>query len=122
MAFVLVEWSVATSRILEQERLECLRPLLEFYGAYVAGILSFWYFGRFPRLGGPNLEKHRFLVALLCTLILNVVLLYVAAGVYLRGTIDFPQDIRDAVQIATELSFLVAPVNLYYFGMKRTTK
>ena len=117
-AVFLVEWSVHTFRIVEQQRVDCLAPLLKFYGAYLASILSFWYFGRLPQLGGARLENVRFALACVCTMLLNSVLLYVSAGVYLRGTNDLTQDIQDAVRIAALLSFLVAPVNLYYFGMK----
>ncbi len=103
-----------------EESWEPLKPLLVIYTSYLTGILAFWFIKPFKPARTGKAAKVRFLIALICTVIFNVVVMYWASHYYLR-----PHDqevildnLMRAATYAKGLSFLVAPVNVYYFGTR----
>jgi len=106
--------------LLAEDRIACMRPLLVLYGAYISGILAFWYLRPFRPSPSDKVERVRFRLAIACTLAFNAPILYLVAQWHVTGgtTQGVLADVRTAVTWAALASFLVGPVNLYYFGMK----
>ena len=96
-----------------------LRPLCVLYGSYLAGILGFWFFKPFKL---PADRGHiRFYLAVSCTLLLNAPIIWFLLQWHLAGegrSESVQTDVESAISWAKWASFLVAPINLYYFGMK----
>lgn len=105
---------------LPEDRLDHVGALAKLYGPYIAGILAFWFVKPFAAPKDDAARRVRFWLALVTTAILNAWVLFllteklrVADG---GGTVL--ADIQQAVTHAAVLSFLVAPVNAFYFGTK----
>jgi hypothetical protein len=100
------------------DRFDCLQPLLILYSAYLVGILAFWFVKpiRRPEHNSPV----RAVIALFCTALFSLAILYCVSLNYLfpASSTNVIENVKLAAQIASALSFIVAPVNLYYFGMK----
>lgn len=121
ICLVLVFSYAETDHILHAQVLPHAKPLTYLYGPYLVAILGFWYFKPFPAPSPERIEAVRFWLALACTLILNLVVLYFVAAGYLRPeriTLIL-DEINTGVKMAGYLSFLVGPANAYYFGMKK---
>jgi hypothetical protein len=105
---------------LPEDRLDHMGELAKLYGPYIAGILAFWFVKPFGASKSDAARRVRFWLALSTTAILNAWVLYLLTEklriANASGTVL--EDIRQAVKHAAVLSFLVAPVNAYYFGMK----
>lgn len=104
--------------LLEEDRLDAMKPVIGIYTGYLAGLLAFWFLRPFPKPKSGRGERFRFRLALVCTVFFNLVVIYMIA----RGIV-WPQMLIDgylqqATSLAALLSFLVAPVNFYYFGTK----
>jgi hypothetical protein len=106
--------------LLPEDREAIMTQLSYLFGPYLVGILGFWYTQPFPAQPTDKARRARFLFALVCTSILIGVVLYFVAYVHLFGTEGGTvlSNVKLGVKIAGLFSFLVAPVNLYYFGMK----
>lgn len=105
---------------LAEDRLDHMGALAKLYGPYIAGILAFWFVKPFSAPKSDAARRVRFWLALVTTAILNAWVLFLLTE-KLRianagGTVL--EDIQQAVTHAALLSFLVAPVNAYYFGTK----
>jgi hypothetical protein len=126
VALVLVEayaWrrdAAGIRLLLPEDRAGLFKPLLALYGGYVGGLLAFWFVRPFKRPRKDGAMRMRFRIALACTLLFNLTILYLVGYRHLSagsgGTLL--DDVRLAQQTAVWLSFVVAPVNLYYFGIK----
>lgn len=104
--------------LLEEDRLDAMMPVIKIYTGYLVGLLAFWFLRPFPKARTDRAERVRFRLAMACTVFFNLLVIYMVA----RGVV-FPRMLIDgylqqATTLAALLSFLVAPVNLYYFGMK----
>ena len=104
----------------EDTRGKYLKPVSTIYSIHIAGILGAWFIRRFrPPSKDPD-AKILFIIAILCTLIWNIGVIYLVGQrhiwPYQGGTLVADLDI--AVQFGTWFSFLVLPVNVYYFGIK----
>jgi len=106
------------SILLNEDRLDALKPLTGLYGGYMAGILGFWFAKPFKEIENDRARLVRFGIALVCTLVFNAVVLYMVAREHIAPGGNVITDIHSAVKIAGWLSIVVAPINLYYFGMK----
>jgi hypothetical protein len=105
--------------LLPDDRLDCLRPLIALYGSYLAGILGFWFARPFsPKPIPAAWRKRQFTIAVVCTVLFNAILLYLISQQYIAGNRIVVEDVGTAVTIAGLLSFIVAPVNAFYFGQK----
>jgi hypothetical protein len=106
--------------LIADDRLDAMKPLVILYGGYLTGILGFWFVRPFP---APQAERqwheHRFAIALVCTAIFNVVILYLVGQQYISGERWVIDDVGTAAIFGGLLSFVVAPINAYYFGVKR---
>ena len=107
--------------LLDEDRLDALKPLAELYAGYIAGILGFWFAKPFKEIKNDRVRFTRFCIALVCTIIFNAVVLYMVGHEYIASGGNVISDIHCAVKIAAWLSVVVAPINLYYFGMKPPT-
>ena len=93
-----------------------LKSVLAIYAAYLGGIIVFWFAKPFrAHRPGPR-DSIRFGIALVGTFIVN--------GAYIAGlSIGYWDraarlgDIIDARNLVFWLSFVVAPANLYFFGV-----
>lgn len=104
--------------LLEEDRLDAMKPVIGIYAAYLAGLLAFWFIKPFAKAGTGKGERLRFRLALGCTLFFNLVVIYMVARGILWPRMLIDGYLEQAATLAGFLSFLVAPVNLYYFGMK----
>lgn len=104
--------------LLEEDRLPTMKPMILLYGSYLAGILAFWFLRpfRMPRAGGA--DRQRFWIAMACTLLFNGSIVYLVARAHLRPGAIVADDVDGAAKLALWLSFVVAPINFHYFGMK----
>ncbi len=104
------------------QRAQFLQPIATLYGTVIAGILASWYVKRFnPPAKDPE-ARTVFILALLCTLLWVLGTLYLIGQRLLwpaqGGT--FEDDFRTVERFGALFAFLVAPVNVYYFGIKPT--
>jgi len=104
--------------LVPEDRAPVLRPLAILYGGYLAAILGFWYKPPFSNQTSTALRQIRFWLAFLCTLGLNFIVVYMVWRGHFGSTSPVSEDVSNAVKIAGYMSFIVAPVNAYYFGMK----
>jgi hypothetical protein len=87
-------------------------------GSYLTGILAFWYVRPFVLQPENDHNNLRFRLALLLTLFYNCPLLFVLSSYYLGRPINLPTSLDQFKKAALYLGFVVAPVNLYFFGTK----
>jgi hypothetical protein len=106
--------------ILPEDRDEILPRLLKGYGAYIASVLAFWFVQPFSGPKSNRRDKYRFWIALTCTLFFNCAILFVLAECYFASAIqrNFGASADTALGLMKWLSFLVVPVNAFYFGTK----
>jgi hypothetical protein len=106
--------------ILPEDRDDQLPKVLAAYGAYIGGILIFWFIKPFPNTSSEAIEKYRGPIAYFCTIFFNAVIVYFLFGCYLSKpeNRNFAEDCRIAINCFKWLSFIVAPVNAFYFGTK----
>ena len=101
------------------DRWQCLQPLVILYGGYLTGILTFWFLKPFKKPTGGQIGRVRAVLAVVCTAVFNIVIFYLVSQNYLSSDgSDVFDNVTLAVKVAAACSFLVAPVNFYYFGMK----
>jgi hypothetical protein len=108
--------------LLQQDRWDCWRPLIVLFASYLTGILGFWFIKPFPSPPGNLIaERARFAIALTCTLLfLGILDLLLAEGFLPSGNeSQIHTLVGSATTFAKWASFLVAPVNFYFFGMKK---
>ena len=104
-----------------QSFLPYVGPVIGLYAAYLGGILTLWFLKPFPPSRTQRVDGVRFWLALSCTALFNIAVLLVLARQHLwGGPGDISADARTAVKLAGLLSFLVAPANVFYFGMRVT--
>lgn len=104
--------------LVPEDRMPILRPIAILYGGYLAAILGFWYKPPFSKRGSAKLQQIRFWLAFLCTLALNFIVVYLVWRRHFGSTSPVSEDVMNAVKIAGFMSFIVAPANAYYFGMR----
>lgn len=102
------------------ERWDCLQPLVLLFSGYIGGILAFWFIKPFKPHKQDVASAARSVIALACTLGFAIVILYLVAQPQFHPDQSIPiaKVATDAALIASKLSFLVAPINFYYFGMR----
>jgi hypothetical protein len=106
--------------ILPEDRNDVLPGLLKGYGAYVAAVLAFWFLKPFSQPKSDAADRNRFWIALACTLFFNGAILFFLINCYFvtPSQRDFAGDSVTAIALMKWLSFVVAPVNAFYFGAK----
>ncbi len=102
------------------ERPLYLKPICLLYGPYIAGILAFWFLNPFPPAQTEIAARYKMIIAFSVTIIFNLLFIYIISQAYLtnRSDSNIIDDVDFAIKMAAWLSFLVAPVNAYYFGTK----
>jgi hypothetical protein len=98
---------------------QVLKSCFAVYAAYLGGIIVFWFAKPFNARRESSRDQIRFWLAMVGAVIVN--------GAYVAGlSIGYwnsaarLDDIIDARNLVLWLSFIVAPANLYFFGMRRT--
>lgn len=104
----------------DMSRTPFLQPIATLYGVYIAGILGAWYVRRFKPPPRDPEARVLFVMALVCTLVWNVAVVYLVGQRHVwphqGGTLE--ADLATALLFGKWFSFLVWPVNVYYFGTK----
>ena len=102
------------------DRWDCVQPLILLYSAYLVGILAFWFTRPFAAVKKNPAAITRAAIAVSCTVFFNLVVIYLVSLSYLLPSDPTPvvENVKLAVKAAGALSFIVAPINFYYFGMK----
>lgn len=97
--------------------LDVLPSVVAIYAAYLGAILVSWFAKPFPVKIDRKRAKVRFWIALVGAVVINLAYaVWLCVGFWGEGArLD---DIKDARQIVAWLSFLVAPANVYYFGVR----
>jgi hypothetical protein len=105
------------------ERPLFIKPISLLYSPYIAGILAFWFINPFLPAQTEIAAKYKMIIAFSVTIIFNILLLFIISQAYLSksGDSNIIEDVDFAIKMAAWLSFLVAPVNAYYFGTKSPT-
>jgi hypothetical protein len=107
--------------LLPEERLDCMKPLIFLYGAYIPVILAFWFLKPFSAPTSDAAADARFRIATICTIAFNgMVLILIAQNLFSTSPMPVLFNVKSAVAIAGWISFIVAPINAYYFGAKKT--
>jgi hypothetical protein len=104
--------------LLDEDRIDALKPVAVLYGGYLTGILGFWFLKPFKAAGTSRAGRARFWIAAACSIFFNTLIVYYIGHGHFDGGEGVLDDISTAGKVAGLLSFLVAPVNAYYFGMK----
>jgi hypothetical protein len=106
--------------LLPDMRGEFLPPVAGLYGAVIGGILTSWFVKRFKPPARDPEARAVFGLALACTLLWNLGVIYLIAQRILwqrqDGTLE--EDFKTVKAFGALFAFLVAPVNFYYFGIK----
>ena len=99
---------------------ECIKPLVGIYAGHLAAILGFWFTRPLKPARSDAAARTRSLIALACTVIFNGIVLFYASYTHLFGSEgnSVYDNVMTAVFVTGLLSFIVAPVNVYYFGAK----
>jgi len=106
--------------ILPEEREGVLAPVVKFYGIYLSGILACWFLKPFRPAAETRAGARRYRIAVMLTVAVNVIVLYSCAEAWSTAELREPviDSVANGVRVASWLSFLVGPVNAYYFGVK----
>ena len=106
--------------VFEDQRPELLGPIASLYSVHIAGILGSWFVHPFKPPRARRSAEIVFAIALACTLIWNIGAVYLVGQrlVWPEQSGTLVNDLSVAKQFGTLFSFLVAPVNIYYFGIK----
>lgn len=103
-----------------EDRLACMKPLMVLFSSYLGGILAFWFLKPFKQPKIDPTEKIRFWIATSCTLVFVLVVLYFVSYAHIVGIDEggVLGNINTGISVAQMMSFIVAPINFYYFGLK----
>ncbi len=125
-----------------EDFMSCLKYACEFYCPYIAGILVFWFkplglmdflercLSSCPKLsslfrkifepsGSARWPKVRFWLAVGCTVAFNFIFLIQVCTHLLDRSSYVLGDVEQGVTICAWMSFLVGPVQAFYFGAKK---
>lgn len=96
---------------------DVLKRVFSVYAAYLGGMMVFWFKKPFKPRQGTLLEHIRFWIALVGAVTINAA--YVARLLVGYWDADAQySDILNAKDIVLWMSFIVAPANLYFFGIR----
>lgn len=106
--------------VFPEQRPEMFKPIVALYGGHLGAILIAWFVRPFKALRKRKNAKTLFVIAVVCTLIWNLSVLYLVGQRHIwpeqSGTVV--DDLQVAVLFGSVFSFLLAPINFYYFGIK----
>jgi hypothetical protein len=96
---------------------EVLKSVFVVYASYLGGIIMFWFTKPFKTQRETDRDGIRFWIAFIGASLVNAAYVaWLSAGYWVAGaTLN---DIVGARNIVIWLSFIVAPANLYFFGMR----
>ena len=119
-SYVHVHTRDGTRYLIEEDRADTMKPIAILYGAYLAVIMGAWFVRPWKNLKAGKGERQRFLIAVACTVVFNALILFYVLQAYLMpgGRHDVAASVGAAINAAQWLSFIVGPVNLFYFGAK----
>jgi hypothetical protein len=96
---------------------DVLKSVLAIYGAYLGGIIAFWFAKPFTPKRSPAHDRVRFWIALIGAVVVNLAFLGWLSIGYWNSSARL-EDILAARNVMIWLAFLVAPANLYFFGVR----
>ena len=119
-SYIHTQTSDGLNFLFAEDRLSCMKPLMVLFSSYLGGILSFWFLKPFKKSKIDAMEKIRFWIATSCTLVFVLVVLYFVSYVHIVGIDEggVLSNINMGISVAKMMSFIVAPINFYYFGLK----
>jgi hypothetical protein len=123
LAVVIVEaYFLRTTRegvpfLLSKDRVSVYKALALVYGANLTVILAASFAKPFPKLRDPRRTTLVDVLALVLTLAYNLILLYLIAAGHFTQFDPIATILGRVKVIAGTLTFLLAPVNAYYFGI-----
>lgn len=123
-AIVIVEaYFLRTTRdgvpfLLAEDRVSVYRALALIYGANITAIVAASFTKPFPKLDDAGRAHFIDRLALVLTLAYNLVLLYLLAAGHISQQDPIAAILSRVKAIAGSLTFLIVPVNGYYFGVK----
>jgi predicted transporter len=122
-SYVHVRTSEGTRYLIEEDRADTMKPIAVLYAAYLVGILGAWFVRPWKNPRSGKAERQRFAIAVGCTVLFNALILFFVLQAYLLPgeRHDVAGSVTAAVTLAGWLSFIVAPVNLFYFGVSLGT-
>lgn len=94
-----------------------LKSVLAVYASYLGGIIVFWFLKPFKPHQGTLLERIRFWIALVGAVTINAAYIARLLVGYWDAGAQY-SDIMSSKEIVLWLSFIVAPANLYFFGIR----
>ena len=104
--------------LLPHDRIDIYKTLASIYGANLGAIIAAWYAKPFPAMRGQALVTAAQRLAISLTLLYNLLLLYMIGQPHWSYTEQVGVVLDRARTIGLVLVFLVAPVNVYFFGIK----
>jgi hypothetical protein len=107
--------------LIPEDRTACWEPVRNLYFPYLGAIIAFWFIRPLPAPKTDEAVKQRFYLALIFSVLFNLIIVYFIAQVYLSGiqNSNIVADIKTAVKVGAWFSFIVGPVITFYFGSKQ---
>jgi hypothetical protein len=102
--------------LLPSDRVAVYKILGLVYGANMSIILGAWYTKPFPKMERPEFVRFMTMLAILLTVVYNLLLLYLVGQGHFALDEPIGAILERTKTIGGALLFLVAPINLYYFG------
>lgn len=96
---------------------EVLKSVSTVYATYLGGIIVFWFAKPFGARRSTSRDRIRFWIALVGALVVNGAFIAWLSVGYWNANAQL-NDIVGARNVVMWLSFIVAPANFYFFGMR----
>ena len=104
-----------------EDVLEGQEILGKIYGAYLGANLLAWYTKPIGSRRAREIEARLdcWKIAVVCTVLFNILLEYYLIRGYFNRKDVIVENFRDSLEISIIFSFVVAPVNVFYFGVRQ---
>jgi len=107
--------------LIPEDRTACWGPVRSLYFPYLGAIVAFWFIRPLPAPRNDEAMKQRFILALIFSVLFNLIIIYFMAQIYISGNqnTNIVADIGTAVKVGAWFSFIVGPIITFYFGAKQ---
>ncbi len=117
LGYLMVRDGTGVPLLVWHDVVDVLKRVLAVYGAYLGGIIAFWFAKPFSPKRSPAHGRIRFWIALIGAVVVNLAFLgWLSIGYW--STSARLEDILAARNAMIWLAFVVAPANLYFFGVR----
>lgn len=117
LCYLLVRDGTEVPLLVWHDVVDVLKSVLAVYGAYLGGIIAFWFAKPFTPKRSPAHDRIRFWIALSGAVVVNLAFLGWMSIGYWSSSARL-EDILAAKNAMIWLAFVVAPANLYFFGVR----